>query len=539
MKIKFTLLLLYIVMFSVTAQESFYVKIEGNKSIVCGDSITLESSLVTPVNLYIDLFYGTEDIIEIQIENKSTNDTVKHLELDIAPIVDTVLYLKKGIYVFKWLNGCANCNNPEIEGKFSDWRVVDYYVECDFKVDSLVDPDSVSFTWTPIISDSNKIKIAPIETATYKVIASHLNGKTAVDSLEVIVNPLTASASDLIVSCGDSAYLNVITNYKGPDNLIYKWTPGVGLSNTTISNPVAILTFPAEYYIEVNTLNGCIATDTANIGISVADIDPSICIVTVNESNQNMLVWHTIHDSAIDSIFIYRESTSQTGQYDLIGKLLRSSQNVYIDSASNALIQSNKYRISAKDICGYETGKSSEHKTMHLNINKGQGNTWNLIWEEYEGFVVTSYKIYRGTSRTNLEQIGSTAGGNTSYTDFSAPEGDVYYQIEVISPQACTILKSTSISSSRSNIASNTSLSTNTDIENEQNLIYPNPANDKIKLLIGQKVEVLIYDLTGKFMYSKAVSPNEEISINNLKEGLYFIKIINGAQIICQKLLKY
>jgi hypothetical protein len=97
---------------------------------------------------------------------------------------------------------------------------------------------------------------------------------------------------------------------------------------------------------------------------------------------------------------------------------------LFIDSTSNAELQSNKYKILFKDNCGYESEKSQEHRTMHLTINKGEGNVWNLSWEQYIGIPVKSYKIYRGTSKSNLSLIDSISGSNSSYIDVSAPSGN-------------------------------------------------------------------------------------------------------------------
>lgn len=42
---------------------------------------------------------------------------------------------------------------------------------------------------------------------------------------------------------------------------------------------------------------------------------------------------------------------------------------------------------------------------MHLTINQGMGNTWNLIWQPYQGFVVSSYNIYRGTTPNYINDV--------------------------------------------------------------------------------------------------------------------------------------
>lgn len=69
---------------------------------------------------------------------------------------------------------------------------------------------------------------------------------------------------------------------------------------------------------------------------------------------------------------------------------------------------------------------------MHLTINKGIQNQWNLMWNYYEGREVSAVRIYRGSDAGSLEMIDQIAGNTNSYTDVNAPEGDVYYQIETL-----------------------------------------------------------------------------------------------------------
>jgi hypothetical protein len=361
---------------------------------------------------------------------------------------------------------------------------------------------------------------------------------TEKDSVLIKVNPLKATVNDIVVSCGNTAQLNLTTN-SGLGNLIYSWSPAAGLSATNIANPVVTLNSKADYSVEVNTLNGCTASDNVSVNVSAIAYNPSICMVTVDENDRNVVVIKKEQNTGVDAFFIYRESSLQTDQYDLIGSLPYLENGVYIDLESNAKVQSNKYRIAVKDICGFITDKSSVHKTMHLTINKGSGNNWNLFWEPYAGIPVSGYVIYRGTTKSNLVQIGNSSGSNTSYTDITAPEGDVYYQLEVVLPQPCISLKSTEYASVRSNIISNSDVS----IEKFSNqpaeeFIYPNPAFDKLTVRPGfsAKAIIVIYDMTGKKLISRQVSG--QIDISGLSKGIYMVKLIDSGKILINKLLK-
>jgi hypothetical protein len=177
---------------------------------------------------------------------------------------------------------------------------------------------------------------------------------------------------------------------------------------------------------------------------------------------------------------------------------------------------------------------------MHLNINQGQGSTWNLIWEEYEGFAVVNYLIYRGTSISNLALIGSTAGGNTSFSDISAPSGDIFYQIAVTPPSSCSSLKSTDISSSRSNIASNTVLNISKLTDNVFS-VYPMPVVDELFLNIRPLTNPLaiVSSTDGRiFMNCKLKSDENKIIVGSLPKGMYILRIMDSNQAFVAKFIK-
>jgi D-alanyl-D-alanine carboxypeptidase len=82
-----------------------------------------------------------------------------------------------------------------------------------------------------------------------------------------------------------------------------------------------------------------------------------------------------------------------------------------------------------------------------------------------------------------------------------------------------------------------------TDIaENRKNefSIYPNPSTHEIILINFQsKSQFYIFDITGKFIYSKqSLSCNETIDVSQLPSGIYFIKATNTNSTQVQKFVK-
>jgi hypothetical protein len=351
------------------------------------------------------------------------------------------------------------------------------------------------------------------------------------------------------VTCGGNALLQVVSNYSGKGDLMYEWTPITGLNNAKISNPSVNILKDETYEVKVVTPNGCQTTEKIELSLKPMDI-PSICMASVDSTGKTLLMWEKPLTTSIDSFYIYKES-NRIDEYKKIGAKGFNENSIFVDVTSDSRIQSEKYKISIVDKCGIETEKSLFHKTVHLSINKGIGNVWNLIWQPYVGFVVPTYNIYRGTNKNDLKIIASISGANTQFSDYSAPEGYVYYQIEIEKEDGCLIdmtsepsFKSTVVLKSRSNIATNNielAVRKISDI-NEFN-VYPNPVIDELNIeymgdINGSTVEIL--DLNGKLIQKHMLTSNKFIvNTKEMNAGIYTILIKTQHKTLKQKLVKF
>lgn len=71
--------------------------------------------------------------------------------------------------------------------------------------------------------------------------------------------------------------------------------------------------------------------------------------------------------------------------------------------------------------------------------------------------------------------------------------------------------------------------------------IYPNPASEKITLVIPyfEDVNIDIYSLLGEKIQNQEISSKQtQIDISNLSSGVYLLKFSNGKEIFTQKLIK-
>ena len=79
-------------------------------------------------------------------------------------------------------------------------------------------------------------------------------------------------------------------------------------------------------------------------------------------------------------------------------------------------------------------------------------------------------------------------------------------------------------------------LKTNEFYSQNKAIIYPNPANQKINISSKQKIEkISVYNSLGQFLFE---SKTNQINIEKLEKGLYFLKIKSSSSEIVEKFIK-
>lgn len=309
----------------------------------------------------------------------------------------------------------------------------------------------------------------------------------------------------------DTHQLNVVSENLG-NGIAY----GTGNVPYGSNNTITASALDGYHFVEWNDGNRdnprvvTVTSDTNFIAYFSPDTDPSLCMVSVFEGH-NMLIWDK--NIELEYYNLYRESVV-AGEYELVAVVQYDSLSQWIDMDSRPSTRSYRYRISGTDSYGYESRPSETHKTMHLTISQGVGNHWNLVWTEYEGADYTTYVIYRGTDVSNIHQIDvMPAGGNTTYTDEDAPEGDVYYQVGVMMSTTCNPEKTATIS--LSNIATNGTVGIGS-VEAENILVYARGGYVFVEGANGTQVRV--FDMLGRW-----VGDGSQM----LQSGVYMVKVGN------------
>ena len=154
---------------------------------------------------------------------------------------------------------------------------------------------------------------------------------------------------------------------------------------------------------------------------------PVISLVMVDATtSKNMVTWDAPANlpAYIDSIIVYKEE-GKTHNWVMQAKVPVSAGQ-WIDQASDPSVKSNSYCIAYTSIYGGESPKSTAHKTPHLQTNYGLNGAINLYWTYYQGDVVDSYQILRGSTTTNMQVLATVAGDECTYTDNSPIENGYY-----------------------------------------------------------------------------------------------------------------
>lgn len=147
------------------------------------------------------------------------------------------------------------------------------------------------------------------------------------------------------------------------------------------------------------------------------------------------------------------KETTVNGRYAQVAQL-GADERQYVDELSNPSVKSARYAILFTTTYG-ETVQSDAHQPIHVMINAGAGTSWNLNWCKYEGRDIETYRILRGTSPDNLVHVADVSGNMSSYTDFSAPAGTLFYAVEIIADNSAAYTRSRAAQRvSRSNVVS-------------------------------------------------------------------------------------
>ncbi len=407
----------------VTLHLTLYYSNSGIETVTACDSYTWIDGVTYTETPAVDPTYvlpnvaGCDSVVTLHLTvNHSVTEFVEVTECDRYTWNDST-YTESGTYSqqFTTATGCDSLVILNLTINHSVTELVEVTL-CEYELPYHYVNGQIDTTFD--------VGIPQLSTFNFQLLTSHGCDSNVVLHVTVIpaYTPVISISGALTPCQNSSATLGVTGNYN-----TYEWSNGV-------ITPTITITQPGYYYVSVTDASGCSGiSEMTHVGMSdLITETPSICMVGV-ENGHNLLVWEELNDPDVESYKIYREN-NQANVFEPLAVISAASPNAYEDTTADPTIRAYRYKITAVDSCGGETPMSAMHKSVHLTINRGIGNSWNLIWSGYEGFEFASYNLYRGTANNNLQLIQTMPSNLNSYTDYPATDDALFYQIEVVLP---------------------------------------------------------------------------------------------------------
>ncbi|MEZ4774228.1 MAG: gliding motility-associated C-terminal domain-containing protein [Bacteroidia bacterium] len=141
---------------------------------------------------------------------------------------------------------------------------------------------AVNYVWSPATGLSSSTvanpTANPTTTTTYTVTGTDANGCVNTASMTLTVNPLPIiNAGNDTLKCGTTG-IQIAATFD-PD-YTYLWSPGTGVSNVSVFNPIVNPLTTTNYTVFVTDENGCTQTDGILVSVVHADagVDDTLCV---------------------------------------------------------------------------------------------------------------------------------------------------------------------------------------------------------------------------------------------------------------------
>ena len=265
------------------------------------------------------------------------------------------------------------------------------------------------------------------------------------------------------------------------------------------NNTITVLSAEKEeidIMLELANANGCETRIEQRANIVSAEEMPKIWYVSANAEGKNVIYWQNSSAKFLQ-VRILKE-TNRYNQFVEIG-IAEIAAGEYTDMSSSAATKSERYMIQPV-IDNVELPIANVHQTTHLTINHGLNDqTWNLIWNRYEGAEVESYLVFRGSSTDNMgEHIATLSGSNTSYTDITPDASAPYYEIGYVLANYAASAPKRHVKAAKSNVSGKSNV---VNVANANTLVHAEKiailsANNKYKTTADNIMLLLYAEIT-------------------------------------------
>jgi len=299
------------------------------------------------------------------------------------------------------------------------------------------------------------------------------------------------------------------------------------------------------YLLTVTDSLGCIVTDSAVVSEPPAPYDEEeICVVSVDSTGSNMIVWERTPGVRTASYVILTENAST--QYVPAGAQLYADFSTFVDTASNPAVRPYRYKLALIDSCGFISDTSDYHATIHLQASPGVAqNEVQLQWTPYEGKQVQTYYIYRWVDTITRVLVDSVSANVQTYTDIYPVNTTItalLYEIGAkfivggCSPSAGKQAAYAASMSNRLDWGADGGLPIGTEewvnvvLESDLGL-FPNPTQGYLNVVMSgaweqeENVQMKVLDITGRVIAQRQVDHGGDVRFDfrELPSGVYFL----------------
>ncbi len=169
------------------------------------------------------------------------------------------------------------------------------------------------------------------------------------------------------------------------------------------------------------------------------------------------------------------------------------------------------------------------------NVEIAMNNGYQIIWNASTDSNIVGYHVYRSyTENGPFERLTTTPITDLFYNDGELTTVIRYYLVKAIKLE--TTGSGTYLNPSIGVMATN-ALKSSSFTENLVQ-VFPNPAFNFITITSSKKIgSYQIIDIRGKIM-KQGIFENEKIDLNDLENGLYFLKLFADDNFVLKKIIK-
>lgn len=385
----------------------------------------------------------------------------------------------------------------------------------------------------------------------FRIYDYYSGGKTF--TVSVIDKEITASASGTLLCQGQQ-----LTLANTGTATSYTWSSGV--SNGSAFTPTA----SATYTLVGTVTGGCTDSDMVSVTVSTPS-RPDICMVTVDTTNTNNVIYWEKNYANVDSFIVYREVLANV--YNRIGAIDGQAFSRFVDTARHVgfrngdpQVRSYKYKLQIRDTCDNYGPMSFYHTSLFMN-NTGNVFTWNFYDIETLGSPVNNYEIYRDDNNTgSFNLVGTVSGSVNTYTDAAFSSFPNARWAVLGDGFSCNpSFKGANIGSilavinkTKSNVKNNLPIAdppsdpdtTGTGVHELSSsvrvVLMPNPTSGSTDVITDAALQkVSVYNYLGELVLSLAANGQSSLHLDlqSLNSGLYNIELISRKGKTVRKLI--